>query len=203
MGRVRTALTSSVLLLTAGVTIAAAVKSAVTAWPTTERQYRAQLTRQLTDDAFAQMSQSDQLDLARRVERDFRQGLEWQTQVHALSVDQQETFRQNLARLMHLSLMDKVDRYFALPRQRRPAFLDEQMDELMDMRLLSPDPQEAGGVGDSLAEWVAVAGHLRESLMQCDVQQRRRLMRFILEAKNHAEGRGVADFRLTPEMVPR
>jgi hypothetical protein len=77
-----------------------------------------------------------------------------------LSEARREQFDQNIAALAEPWFLDKVERYFSLPRRERTAYMDQVIDRLAAFRRLklAAEPQPRGGRAarafmDQVAEW--------------------------------------------------
>lgn len=93
------------------------------------------------------------LQLVRRLEHDFKLGVDWQAQIDTLDDQRWELFQANLSQLMQFWLMEKVDRFFELDEHERDEFLDAEIANLLAWR-----PVERGQTqdGSSQRQWFRI-----------------------------------------------
>lgn len=90
-----------------------------------------ELLAALSTADMARLPRSRRLQLARQLERDTAQGVDWLREAESQPLDARNRFLDNLGLLMRTALMAKVDRYFALPESERNAYLDEQVENVL------------------------------------------------------------------------
>ncbi len=96
----------------------------------------------------------------RRLDQVMPQDVDPQRARRWLTEAQREQFDQNIAALAEPWFLDKVERYFSLPRRERTAYMDQVIDRLAAFRKLklATEAQQRGGrvakaFMDQVAEW--------------------------------------------------
>ncbi len=149
-------------LLTTGITVAVPVF--VPRLPDPAVADRDQLLRWLVVRDLNRESPATREVLVRRLDEEFRLGIDWETTGDGLDGDQRKRVWENVLLLMDPWLKQKTDRYFALPQPQRPAFLDNVIDSINNWRGVEsfcPDR----GASDTHAESHAPAGGLLSGML--------------------------------------
>lgn len=92
----------------------------------------AQLRYALLETDMADEPPERQLELAEQFEASVDRGVDWRAQLEALDRRQRRRAERNLAQLGKTWLLAKVDRYYALPQEDRAAYLDAEIERMLD-----------------------------------------------------------------------
>jgi hypothetical protein len=122
--------------------------------------------------------------LARRLEEEFQEGLDWESTATRLSEPQRQRLWDNILVLLEPWFMEKVDRYFTMAAQERLAFLDRLIDMFTAWRGLDtlrpgvtgaakPPKAEGGLLG-------ALLGQVDQWQTSAEPQQGKRIGEFLL-----------------------
>jgi len=121
--------------------------------------------------------------LARRLEEEFRGDVDWEATGRTLSPAQRRRLWHNLPGLLEPWLSDKVDGYFGLSEQQRPAYIDQIIDTIGQWRgvdVLRPETIAGDQLSEETPGLTAVL-HQRIKAMkeQAGPDRRERMSRFL------------------------
>ncbi len=83
------------------------------------------------------ISQADKFRLIARLEGEFRQSGDWDADLAALAPSPWKQFQENFTLLMEVWFLDKVERFHQLPPESRGAFLDREIDNVLQWKLVT------------------------------------------------------------------
>ncbi|MEX0711090.1 MAG: hypothetical protein WD278_01995 [Pirellulales bacterium] len=191
---VKDSMSALVLVLAVAISLAAAVRVFRSDLPRDEVIDHVRLGRRLAKEDLSDQPRSSKLELARRLEQGLGEGYDWQADFDRLSPRDQERFLDNLSELMYVSILDKVDAYFALPPAERSAYLDAEIDHVMGWPLVAANRGAplADRVGSAPAKFVE---QVRQRYAEADPAQRQRMIEFATAAYQRWMARGAGRIR--------
>lgn len=125
-----------VLIGLTGVSVAAGVQVYRQGLRNPQAADRAELRAWLSERDLRVQPREVKLELAQRLEADFRRGIDWHSEVASLDDDGWARFEVNFAELMRVWLFSKVDIYRTLPEIERPAFLDREVANIFRWQII-------------------------------------------------------------------
>lgn len=129
--KLRDLLSLAVLLALTGVCAASMYQAFASRAATARKLDRRQLTAWLLERDVRREIRATRLRLARRLIEDLREGHDWQSEWVAAPQPDRDRLLKNLHELAGVWIMTQADRFARLPEADRPAFLDDQLSDLM------------------------------------------------------------------------
>jgi hypothetical protein len=194
MSVIRSGLTLIILLLLSGVSMLGAAAVMTGPIPLGPEAEHAALGELLTRQDVRHERLSEKRRLARRLEQDFRSGVDWQTELATLPPQRKGLFLANYEELSRIWLLAKIDGYFGRPERRRASYLDREINNVLAWQMLSanataPKSPSAGSAkrpSDSqvaaLAQWSKLA---QKWYAQSSGDERKRITQFVSAVQAH------------------
>jgi hypothetical protein len=187
MGKLRTLLTATALVLLTAVSLAAAVRTYMLGIPEPLNPDRSPLVNLLSTRKVTDQPMRSQRSVAQQVERELRRGTEWLAEVEQLDDVQRVLFADNVAELAKIAFLDKADAYAMLQDQHsKERYLDRQIELILGWAaVFRENPQLTEKALSGPGSVVVVLAKIGQWRQQADARQRRRIAAFQTALRDH------------------